>query len=232
MRRRTPVAIGAAFVAAAGLVVAAILAFPTGQPDPRVRGGSGQAKLPLSLQSAVFDLCRTGVDRLAAELDAAQTESDLPDQLRFSTAGSGASFTASIELPGLWRLDADRDGVTVSGSDQGEEPTAATPFLPEAVGVAHHLYDCVSRYRFVDQTTPLASSSQLVQWYKYDTTVLWPCLTAHGLDIGDPPLRADFSDAFRAQSVDPFQGMEISKRTLPHLVAAVQDCPVRPSYLR
>jgi hypothetical protein len=77
----------------------------------------------------------------------------------FSTQGPGDAFTARIEEPGAWRVDAGRRGATVLSED-------------------------------------------------------------------------GFTNAFTALTVDPFVGLDPSRRELPRLISAVQDCPLRPSYLR
>jgi len=229
MRRRTALAIGAALFVVAGLVVTAVVAFPSRHV---ARVASADVPLPLSLEPALFQLCGPRLDRLVAELDADRAAGDLAAQYAtMTTEGSGGSFSAVIEA-GAWRVEASRAGVTVVNEDGRASSPELAAYLPDAVTAARELYSCFSQYRFVDETTPLASSSQLVQWYKYDSAVLWPCLAAHGLKVGDPPSRADFSDPFRAQGIDPFSGLTVSKATLPKVLAAVRECPAHPSYLR
>jgi hypothetical protein len=234
MRRRTVVATAVALVVGAGLVVGAVVAFPSGTVG-RVAAG-GQQQLPASMAPSMFGLCDADLDDLGAEMVVGQSDGS-PSQagtgtLAFSIEGSGASFAVSVREVGVWRVDASRAGVTLVNENSTLDPAAVSAHTSAAVAYTQQLYECLSRYRFVDETTSLASSSQLVQWYKYDALVLWPCLTAHGLKVGDPPSRADFSDPFRAQGVDPFQGLTVSRRTLPQLLAAVRECPVHPSYLR
>jgi len=233
MRRRSMVAIGVALAAAAGLVATAVVAFPSG---PLGRVAAGPHQLPVTLEGSVFGMCMPDLTRLNSEMEAARPPGVAPEPgtefLAFSTSGSGGSFTATVEAPGFWRIDASRTGVALASEHGTSDRSDAPPITPAALAIARHLYACLSPYRFVDETTSLASSSQLVRWYKYDTTVLWSCLAAHGLDVGDPPSREDFSDPFRAQSVDPFRDVKVSRRTLPHLLAAVQNCPLRPAYSR
>ncbi len=233
MRRRSTrqavVLAGAALVVAAGLVVTAALAFPVHRVG---RIASGATALPDTLRPYAFSLCHPDLGSLSAELDALQTRETPVQYMAVTTDGSGGSFTATVEAPGVWRVQASRAGVTVEGEKIGLGDSDAAAQAPEAVAVAQKLYDCLSKYRFVDETTPLATSSQLVQWYKYDTVVLWPCLAAHGIKVGDPPTRADFSDPFRAQAVNPFQNLQLGAGSRPKLLAAVRQCPVRPSYLR
>jgi hypothetical protein len=232
MRRRTAFGFGAALLAAAAVVATAVLAFPTGSAG---RAASAQPKLPTTLEPSVFRLCLPHVSELTAAVDADLSHGSLseaiPQYLAYSTQGSGPSFSASVEAPGAWRVEANRTGATIATENGAGDGSGAVLYAPHAIAVAQQMYDCMSPYRFVDETTTLATSSQLVQRYKYDTTVLWPCLAAHGLEVGDPPDREDFSDAFRAQSVDPFAGVKVSERTLPRLIAAVRDCPLHPTYL-
>jgi hypothetical protein len=232
MRRRSRVAVVASLFVVSGFVVAAVVAIPSGTVG---RVAAGQVKLPVTLEASLFGLCMPDIDELIAEMDAARPDAageTAFDGLAFSTSGAGGDFTASVEAPGAWRVDASRAGVTMASEYGKSDRSSAPPLTPAALDFARQLYDCLSTYRFVDETTSLASSSQLVQWYKYDRTVLWPCLAAHGLAVGDPPSREDFADPFRAQSVDPFRDVKVSKSTIPKLLAAVQQCPLRPSYLR
>jgi hypothetical protein len=86
-------------------------------------------------------------------------------------------------------------------------------------------------YRFIHPSTRPATSSQLLQLFKYDITVLWPCLRGLGLDPGSPPSRADFANAFRARTVSPYRSMVQDPGELRLLVASAQLCPSRPAYL-
>ena len=221
MRRRSVVAIGAAVLAAAGLVAAAVLGFPAGTVG---RTAAGQIHLPVTLEGAVFQSCMPTTDE--------PLSTGAYQSLAFTTRGSGGSFSASVEVPGAWHVDAGRAGVTIVEEHGTRSPDGPVAPTPAAVALAQHLYSCLAPYRFVDETTHEATSSQLVQWYKYDVLVLWPCLAAHGLQVGDPPTRADFSDPFRAQSVNPYQDGEIGKLSLHRLLTAVQECPMRPPFLR
>jgi hypothetical protein len=219
--RRTLVAAGVAVIVASGLVVAGVLAFPSGTVG---RVATGEERLPVTLEGSVFRLCGPNLNELAVQADA--------QSLRLWTEGSGGSYSVGVEKPETWRVEATRAGVTVLPEHGGPAAVEVSESTMAAVAFAQQAYECLSRYRFVDETTSLASSSQLVQWYKYDTLVLWPCLTAQGLDVADPPSREDFSDPFRAQSVDPFRDVKVTNQTLPLLLAAMQNCPLRPSYLR
>jgi len=231
MRRRSVIAIGAAVVAVAGLVVTAVLVFPAGTVG---RVSAGPTRLPQSLREQLFDYCLPDTTKLIDAFDKTHTtatgSSSTPDYLSVSTDGSGASFSATVEATGDWKVDADRTGITVSAG-AGVSAAAPAEFSREAVAFVQKLYACGSQYRFVDETSHEATSSQLVQWYKYDVGVLWPCLTAHGLHVGDPPTRAEFSDPFRAQAVDPYQGLKLGKGSMDRVLAAVRDCPQRPPFL-
>jgi hypothetical protein len=230
MRRRAPFAIAGAVVLA-GIVVAAVLTFPTSGPG---RGTARPTELPAQLEPFVFNLCMPSLAGIESGIgpdvgDGADTA--VGTAYLFSTQGSGNAFTARIEEPGAWRVDAGRRGATVLSED-GHEDGGKVPPVFRAVTVAEQMYDCLAPYRFVEQSTLPSSPSKLLQLYKYDNSVLWPCLAAHGLKVGDPPNRADFTNAFTALTVDPFVGLDLSRRELPRLISAVQDCPLRPSYLR
>lgn len=232
MRRRSVLAISAAVLVAAGLVTTAVLAFPVGTVG---RASGGPMPLPATLEGQMFGYCLPDTTALVDAIDRARTDGAgdqaSPELMSVSTNGSGASFSATVEGTDGWQVEVDRTGVTVSGGAAGTA-AAAAPFSQEAIALARQLYLCESQYRFVDESTHEATSSQLVQWYKYDVGVLWPCLAAHGLRVGDPPTREDFSDPFRAQSVDPYQGVKLGERSLAHVLAAVRDCPLRPPFLR
>lgn len=230
MRRRRLVAIAAGAVIVAALVAVAALAFPTGTVG---RVAAGPVRVPASLEGQMFAMCLPDTGELTAELDKARSGAQ-PEAgalyLTFSTEGSGRSFTARVEAPGAWRVEASRSGVAIV-DEQQPVPTDAVARTPAAVAFAQQFYSCLSQYHFIDETPPIASSAQLVQRYRYDTAVLWPCLEAHGLDVGDPPTRADFADPFRAQAVDPYRGVNVTSTTLPRVLAAVRECPLNPAYL-
>jgi hypothetical protein len=150
--------------------------------------------------------------------------------LTFGAGTESGSFSIRIES-GSWVVEASRAGVTAEGSKVAVAGADAEQ-ASVAVAIAQQTYDCVSRYQFADVSTPHATSSQLVQQYKYDTTVLWPCLRARGLKPGPAPSRQDFSDPFRAQGVDPFGELDVSGASLRTLVDAARACPPSPAYLR
>ena len=230
MRRLAPFVIGGALLLA-GIVVGAALTFPTSGPGRRT---ATPTELPAQLEPFVFGLCLpslAGIESGIGPESADGSNAAVDTAYLFSTQGSGSAFTARIEEPGAWRVDAGRRGATVLSED-GHEVGGKVPPVFRAVTVAKEMYDCLAPYRFVEQATLPSSPSKLLQLYKYDNSVLWPCLAAHGLKVGDPPRREDFANAFTALSVDPFTGLNLSRRGLPRLIAAVQDCPLRPSYLR
>ena len=232
MRRRTSLAIAGAAAVATGFVVTAVLAFPTGGPG---RAIAAPTELPVTLEPFVFNLCLPSTDALgvAADSDTGGGSNSTPgvDYVAFSTRGSGGALTVTVEAPGVWSIEASRRGVTVQ--DERGAVSAATALVPapSAITIAQQMYDCLSPYRFVEESTKSASSSTLLQLDRYESTVLWPCLAGQGLNVGDPPTRADFATVFAAQSVDPFRGLNLSRQELPRLIAAAQRCPLRPSYL-
>lgn len=229
MRRPAQLAIaGAALLA--GVVVAAALTFPGGGPGRRT---ATPTDLPSQLEPFVFTMCMpssSAADSDIGPTTAPGSETVTSATFVFSTQESRSVFTARIELPGAWRVDAGRRGATVLSED-GHEDGGTVPPVFRAVTLAKQMYDCLAPYRFVEQSAPPSSSSQLLQLYRYDDSVLWPCLASHGLKVGDPPNREDFANAFTASAVDPFRGLNLSGRELPRLIAAAQACPLRPSYL-
>jgi hypothetical protein len=229
MRRLAPFAIAGALLLA-GIVAAAVLTFPA---DGTGRRTATPTELPAQLEPFIFNLCMpslAGIESGIGPESADGSGAAVDTAYLFSTQGSGSAFTARIEEPGAWRVDAGRRGATVLSED-GQVGGKVPPVF-RAVTVAKEMYDCLAPYRFVEQAALPSSPSRLLQLYKYDNSVLWPCLAAHGLKVGDPPRREDFANAFTALSVDPFTGLSLSRRELPRLIAAVQDCPLRPSYLR
>ena len=78
------------------------------------------------------------------------------------------------------------------------------------------------------QQYPSDSASLLLLW-KYSTTVLWPCIDRHGVDLGDPPSRADVLSG-DPMLIDPYAQLhlQLSESRLDQLRTA---CPVLPAYL-
>jgi len=78
------------------------------------------------------------------------------------------------------------------------------------------------------QRYPSDSGSLLLLW-KYTTTVLWPCIDEHGVDLGEAPSRADVlsGDPFL---IDPYAQLhlQLSAERLAQLRAV---CPALPAYL-
>lgn len=231
MRRGVaPFAIAGA-VLLAGVVVAAALTFPTGGAGRRT---ATPTELPSQLEPFVFSLCMPASSGIGSD-DGSETGDGSATVTSatfvFSTQESSSVVSARIELPGAWQVDAGRRGATVRSED-GHEDGGTVPPVFRAVALAKQMYDCLAPYRFVEPSVLPSTSSQLLQLYRYDSSVLWPCLAAHGLKVGAPPSREDFANAFTASAVDPFRGLNLSKPELPRLIAAAQDCPLRPSYLR
>lgn len=78
------------------------------------------------------------------------------------------------------------------------------------------------------QTYPRDSASLLLLW-KYSTTVLWPCIEQHDVEVGPAPSRADVLSG-DPLLIDPYAQLhsEISAARLAQLRI---DCPALPAYL-
>jgi hypothetical protein len=78
------------------------------------------------------------------------------------------------------------------------------------------------------QQYPSDSAGLLLLW-KYETTVLWPCIAQHGVDAGPPPSRADVLSG-DPLLIDPYARLhlQLAAHTLAQLRA---DCPAVPAYL-
>jgi hypothetical protein len=227
MRRRTAVTGAVVLLVVAALVTTAVAAFPARTVG---RVASGPIRLPRSFEPSVSRFCLSDLGTLTEVITAPSGDPARADGIMFTTQLTGGRYIITIASPGSWVVEASRRGVTATGSKValgGSDAQQAS----QAVAIAQRLYACLSQYEFVDGSTPYASNSQLVQQYKYDSLVLWPCLRARGLNVGPGPSRADFSDPFRAQAVDPFGELDVTQYSLRRLVAAVRACPLRPSYL-
>jgi hypothetical protein len=75
---------------------------------------------------------------------------------------------------------------------------------------------------------PSDSAGLLLLW-KYSTTVLWPCLDEHGVDLGQPPSRADVLSG-DPMLMDPFAQLH-SQLSAARLSQLSTECPALPSYL-
>ena len=77
-------------------------------------------------------------------------------------------------------------------------------------------------------TYPSDSAGLLLLW-KYSTTVLWPCIDRHGIDLGQPPSRADLLSG-DPMLIDPYARLysQLSSARLAQLHA---ECPALPAYL-
>jgi hypothetical protein len=218
MGRRAPLVIAAVVFVVAGVVVAGIVGFPR---EPTGRASSRPAMLPGDLESLVFDSC-------IPEADVATLQGGVTG-IEIGTSYDGA-FQVDIENPGSWSVEVGRRGAHVTTQGGVDALSGGSP-AARAVALAQEMYDCMKGYRFIDPSTLPTSSSQLLQLYKYDTTVLWPCLRGIGLDPGFLPTRADFATSSTAQNVSPYRSMDPQPGELKLLVASAQLCPSRPAYL-
>ena len=185
MRRGTTAAIGGAAIAALVVVVTAALSFPTAATAPTAK----QVELPLELKSLVFFACLPGLDPGAGESGATATSANAgsvtaEQGLAFSSSGSDPALSVRIEAVGDWSVSVDSVGATMR-VERASDSQARTDAIAAAVTpTARSLYNCMAPYRFAPRAaeTP-RSSAQLLQLYRYDTAVLWPCLRARCLLI-------------------------------------------------
>ena len=232
MRRRT-IAIGGALLAALALVVSATLAFPA----PRPATAQHSVTLPAELQQLVFEACLPGLipdNGSSSRVSGGAASGALVAEqgLRFTVGGSPGALTVGIEAPGDWAVTVTHDGAAVKNQRPSADQSQLDSVTAQAVPAAQSLYECMSPYRFEDYPpATLASPARLLQLYRYDALVLWPCLTSHGLDMGDPPSRDQFLTASSVVTSNPLTGTPVSRKMLPRLVAALRACPLRPEYL-
>lgn len=219
MRRRVKVVIGGGVVALLAIVAVAVVAFPG---HVVTRGDSRPVELPGELELVVFNLCVPGLEPSALEDGGG---------IAYSIAGSGSRLMVTIESVGNWSVSVDRTGASLQNERSDANDTRMISFASNVIASTESLYNCMVPYRFAAVTTPPTSSSQLLQLYRYDTNVLWPCMTSHGIKMGDPPGRGQFVSSVTARTADPIAAMTPTRKMLPRLVAALQACPLRPAYL-
>ena len=78
------------------------------------------------------------------------------------------------------------------------------------------------------QRYPTDSASLLLLW-KYSTSVLWPCISQHGVDAGPPPSRADVLSG-DPLLIDPYARLHL-QLAAARLAQLRVDCPALPAYL-
>lgn len=78
------------------------------------------------------------------------------------------------------------------------------------------------------QKYPTDSAGLLLVW-KYSTTVLWPCINEHGVDLGEPPSRADVLSG-DPMLIDPYAQLH-SALSAARLTTLRTQCPALPAYL-
>ena len=217
MRRRAVLAIVAAAFVVAGAAVAGVVGFPGETP---ARASGRPVELPGDLEPFVFNACIPTADLATIQQAGA---------LGFTLSNGGPFEVRIFADPGAWSVQVGRQGarITAQGGGTGTDASVAA----RALAIAQQMYDCLAPYRFVDSSTLSPSSSQLLQLYKYDTAVRWPCLRNLGLDPGSPPRRADFVTTYSAQNVSPYRVMNVKPGDLRLLVASAELCPSRPAYL-
>jgi hypothetical protein len=231
MRRRTIVVGGAALVALSIVAIAA-QAFPPGPTG----AASASVELPQELEHLVFMACLPGL--YPESTDAAGVAEGVAAEqgFRFSSDGSDGALFVRIEAVGDWSVSVSRTGATMRNERSNENEARADSIAAAVIPAAQSLYDCMVPFHFetADAGSPASahlSSAQLLQLYRYDTAVLWPCLTSQGIHMGDPPSRDDFAPSLSALAADPLSGVPVTKKMLSRLVPALRACPLRPAYL-
>jgi hypothetical protein len=230
MRRRM-VAIGAAVAVALAVAVLAAQAFPTAKAAAPAK----TIELPQELEHLMFMACLPGLYPGSGDAGPNGGGVVAEQGFVFSSDGSDRSdgaLSVRIEAVGDWSVTVSRTGATMQNerpsADQAQMITIASEVMP----AAQSLYDCLAPYRFAARDAELPSSrAQLLQLYRYDTAVLWPCLRSQGIDVGDPPSRDQFVSSFSARTADPISAMTVTRKMLPRLATALRVCPLRPAYL-
>ena len=222
---------GVALLAALAIVVSATLAFPA----PQARTTPTAVELPVELQQLVFTACLPGLSSAGGNriTGGAPTAALVAEQgLRFTVGGSPGDVNVGIEAPGDWSVTVTRDGATVQNQRPSADQAQLASVTAEAIPAAVSLYQCMAPYSFDDYPPEdLGSRARLLQLYRYDAVVLWPCLKSQGLDLGDPPSRDQFLTASSPVATNPLSGTTVSRKMLPRLVPALRACPLRPAYL-
>jgi hypothetical protein len=229
MRRRARVATGGGILVAVCVAAVAALNFPTGAV---ARGTSKPVELPHELQQTVFWMCLPGLQPGFDDVGSDEDGVDAEQGFFFSSRGSGAALSVQISSAGDWSVSVNRTGAVMHNERPSADQTQMISIASAVIPAAKSLYDCLAPYRFAStDLEPPTSSAQLLQLYRYDTNVLWPCLTSHGVEVGEPPSRDQFVTSRSARSADPFAARTLTSKTLPHLIPALQACPLRPAYL-
>jgi len=212
----------ASLVIAAGLLAMVAVSGCAASPAPRA------SAIPESLQNLAYSRCVNRLDQtktadFSVSIGWDPTSSTWVDVGPLSDADATGTFSTIWHVhvsTGRVAFQADADGASAPA---GEELAGA-----QEVGSA--LFDCVSAYRFQSQSEFPASRAALLQLYRYDVGVLWPCLTAHGVTVGTAPSRQAFltqADAYAAYPVPPSgSDVEVERR-----LAAAAACPAIPQYL-
>ena len=161
----------------------------------------------------------------------------------FIGVNGGSSNHLSVEAGSNapWHVELTKDRVTVlDGSLGGPTPVDPTRTLPGALdpavvkvsSVGQSLMECLSRYTFVKDAPMPTTPSGLLQLYRYDVAVLWPCLKQHGAPVGKPPTRDQFTSADNAWSAMPYNPTrQLTRKTFAALADASRYCPEVPEYL-
>ena len=218
MERRRSLAIAAVVTAVAAAVLSGCATAP--------RASSRPLLLPSALAPVVWRGCIAGLDVSGLNVSIGGTSGEI-----LVDVGPGDIFDS-------WYVHATPRGVTLV--TPGGAPTASagsgsgsgsTTLMDAAERAARAVQSCASAYRFVDANDLPPSRSGLLQLYRYDVAVLWPCLRAHGVIVSDQPSRELYLSPVTAAAIDPYGAPSWTPGGVAAAVDAARVCPDVPAYL-
>ena len=129
-----------------------------------------------------------------------------------------------------WYVHATGRAVTLV--DPADSAVMAEPGQVHAAEyAARAVQRCAAAYRFADANDMPPSRSGLLQLYRYDVAVLWPCLRAHGVTVAEQPSRDRYLTPVSAAAIDPYGFPNWTPAGVTAAVDAARDCPDIPTYL-
>lgn len=219
MERRRSIGIAAVVVAA---IVALLLTGCATTP----RASSRPLLLPSALDTVVWRGCIDGLDVTGLNVSIGGISGEI-----LVDVGPGDIFDS-------WYVHATSRAVTlvtphatapaVSGDSAGP---ASMRLLGAAERAARSVQRCASAYRFVDANDLPLSRGGLLQLYRYDVAVLWPCLRAHGVIVADQPSRELYLTPVTAAAIDPYGTASWTPGNVETAIRAARECPDVPAYL-
>ena len=150
--------------------------------------------------------------------------------MRRGRAGAGACSSVRRELTGKGSVAGNHSGASMQNESSDPDVSHMVTQASFAIPAAQSMYNCMSPYRFADhEDQPPTSSSQLLQLYRYETTVLWPCMTSHGIKMGAPPSRDQFVNSFTALTAGPIAAVTPTPNPPPPFAATLTAVPPPPA---